>query len=327
MPDVDRNILYTHFDYDINDSLQFTHRLLVGQGRHGELPGRTVERRCSAFGPTTPTSGLLDAASRALVDAAPASRCGRADARPTAAPVAAPATHASRGPPRRRRRSITKDFGTQQNQRIHTEAEVYSRCARRSRATSVTRETWTWDAYYQLGHATRDQIGADYRTQYRFLLADRQRDQPGDGSARLPRQRRERLRSAVYPFAGMDPFLVQGCAPINPFGQTMSAAASRLRVRSARGVQHHRSASRRGLGVGRSVAGLGRGPDARRGGRRVPHRRARQPHEQDASAGLPRRHVADVRQRLRRRDEGLRSVRRGRAAAARRQAGRRAPGT
>ena len=29
----------------------------------------------------------------------------------------------------------------------------------------------------------------------------------------------------MYPIAGMDPFLVQGCVPINPFGQTMSAAA------------------------------------------------------------------------------------------------------
>ena len=67
-------------------------------------------------------------------------------------------------------RIVTKDFSTQQNQRIDTEAEVYRAVFGLTGGIGCT-ETWTWDAYYQIGHATRDQIGDDYRTQYRFLMA------------------------------------------------------------------------------------------------------------------------------------------------------------
>ena len=44
MPDVDRNILYTHFDYDISDKLRFTTDFSWGKVDTGEPPGRSVER-------------------------------------------------------------------------------------------------------------------------------------------------------------------------------------------------------------------------------------------------------------------------------------------
>ena len=114
---------------------------------------------------------------------------------------------------------ITKDFSTQQAQRIQTEAEVYRAVAGISGDIGDS-DTWTWDAYYEYGHATRDQIGDDYRTQYRFLMAIDSVINPATGQPDC-RVNVASIPSAVYPFAGMDPFLVQGCSPINPFGQTM----------------------------------------------------------------------------------------------------------
>ena len=74
MPDIDRNILYTHFDYDINPSLQFHDGLLVGQGRYGELPGRARRTSRLCIRPDNAYLSLLDAASQALVTGAAKSR-------------------------------------------------------------------------------------------------------------------------------------------------------------------------------------------------------------------------------------------------------------
>jgi outer membrane receptor protein involved in Fe transport len=218
MPDVDRNILYTHFNYDISDRLQFTTDFSWGKVDTANLQaGPSNVSLC--IRPDNAFLPLLDAASRALVTGAAnqavagASPCG-ASGPGTTFPWA-PATQNT---------IITKDFGAQQNQRIRTEAEVY-RAVAGVRGEIGNTDTWTWDAYYQIGHATRDQIGDDYRTQYRFLMAIDSVVDPVTGQAAC-RVNVASIPSAVYPFGGMDPFLAQGCVPINPFGQTMSAAAS-----------------------------------------------------------------------------------------------------
>ena len=213
---------------------------------------------------------------------------------------------------------ITKDFGTQQKQRIRTEAEMY-RAVAGVRGDIGNTETWTWEAYYQLGHATRDQIGDDYRTQYRFLMAVDSVINPATGQPDC-RVNVSNPASGVYPFAGMDPFLVQGCAPINPFGQTMSEAASDYAFDPLEEYNTIDQQVLAGSVSGDLWQGWGAGPMLGAVGVEYRDRRARQPHEQDAAAGASRRHVADVRQRLRRRDEGHRGILRDRTAAARRQA-------
>jgi iron complex outermembrane recepter protein len=217
MPDVDRNILYTHFDYDISDKLRFTTDFSWGKVDTANLQaGPSNVSLC--IRPDNAFLALLDAPSRALIAGAAnqavagASPCGTSGAGTTF--PWAPAAQTT---------IITKDFGTQQAQRIRTEAEVYRAVAGVTGSVGNT-ETWTWDAYYQLGHATRDQIGDDYRTQYRFLMAIDSVINPATGQPDC-RVNVASIARAVYPFAGMDSFLVQGCSPINPFGQTMSAAA------------------------------------------------------------------------------------------------------
>jgi iron complex outermembrane recepter protein len=217
MPDVDRNILYTHFNYDINDSLRFTSDLSWGKVDTANLQA-TPSNISLCIRPDNAFLPLLDAPSRALLTGAAnqavaaASPCGTSGPG-TTFPWAPAAQNAI----------ITKDFSTQQLQRIETEAEVYRLVAGVTGDIGKS-ETWTWDAYYQLGHATRDQIGQDYRTQYRFLMAIDSVINPLTGQPDC-RVNVASIPTAVYPFAGMPASLIQGCKPINPFGQTMSAAA------------------------------------------------------------------------------------------------------
>jgi iron complex outermembrane recepter protein len=227
MPDVDRNILYTHFNYDINPDLRFTADFSWGKVDTANFQS-TPANVLLCIRPDNAYLGLLDPASRALVTGAanqqvaggasglrgstPANVCGTSG--PGTTLPWAPAAQTT---------VVTKDFGTQQTQRITTEAEV-SRAVFGVSGSIGDSETWTWDAYYQFGHATRDQIGDDYRTQYRFLMAMDSVINPATGQPDC-RVNVASNPTAVYPIAGMDAFLVQGCTPINPFGQTMSAAA------------------------------------------------------------------------------------------------------
>jgi iron complex outermembrane recepter protein len=217
MPDVERNILYSHFDYDINDGLQFRTDVSWGSVDTANLQaGPSNVSLC--IRPDNAYLPLLDPASRALVTGA----ANQAVAGATPCGTSGPGTTFPWAPAAQNT-IVTKDFSTQQAQRIRTEAEVW-RAVAGVTGDIGSSETWTWDAYYQIGHATRDQIGDDYRTQYRFLMAIDSVINPATGQPDC-RVNVASIPSAVYPFAGMDPFLVQGCTPINPFGQTMSAAA------------------------------------------------------------------------------------------------------
>jgi iron complex outermembrane receptor protein len=215
MPDVERNVLYSHFDYDLSDDLQFSTDVSWGKVETGNLQA-TPSNISLCIRPDNAFFPRLDAASQALLvgarnqSVAGATPCGTSGAG-TTLPWAPAAQNAI----------ITKDFSTQQNQRIGTESEV-RRIVLGLKGNIG--DSWTWDVYYQNGHATRDQIGYDYRTQYRFLMAIDSVINPATGQPDC-RVNVASIPKAVYPFAGMDPFLAKGCVPINPFGQTMSDAA------------------------------------------------------------------------------------------------------
>jgi len=217
MPDVKRNVLYSHFNYDLTDTLQVSTDVSWGKVNTGNVQaGPSNVSLC--IRPDNAFLSRLDSASQALIvgarnqAVAGASPCGTSGAGTTFpwAPAAQTAI-------------ITKDFSTQQEQRIETEAEV-RRIAVGLNGRLFHTDSWTWETYYQNGHATRDQIGYDYRTQYRFLMAIDSVINPATGQPAC-RVSVASIPGAVYPLASMDPFLAQGCVPINPFGQTMSAAA------------------------------------------------------------------------------------------------------
>jgi iron complex outermembrane receptor protein len=225
MPDIDRNILYTHFNYDINDSLRFTSDFSWGKVNTANFQsGPSNVSLC--IRPDNAYLGSLDAPSRALITGAANQGVGQ-----TATGTGGPCTATPVGQttatfgwgPLAQTSFITKDFSTQQEQRIETIAEV-ARAVFGVSGDIGESDSWTWDAYYQVGHATRDQIGQDYRTQYRFLMATDSVIDPATGqpACRVTLAANPR---AVYPIAGLDTSLIAGCAPINPFGQTMSAAA------------------------------------------------------------------------------------------------------
>src|SRR5690606_40854470 len=116
------------------------------------------------------------------------------------------------------------DFRPQQFQAITTEAEA-TRLVLGLNGAIGNSDTWTWDAYYQYGHATRDQIGDDYITTYRFAMAVDSVINPltGQPDCRVT-VAAPSTEQAVYPLALLDPFLVQGGAPRHPSGQTMPDA-------------------------------------------------------------------------------------------------------
>lgn len=217
MPEVERNVLYTHFNYDLSDRLQFYTDLSYGKvDTRNQQAGPATNVICirpdNAFIPT------LDAESQAILLGAigqqvgAAGACGQSGGEGSGVPWSPGAV-------------ITKDFRPQQNQGIHTSSEV-SRLVAGFRGDIGTAGRWTWDAYYQYGHATRDQIADDYITTYRFALAADAVINPltGQPDCRV-NVAAPGTQHLVYPTAFMDPFLVQGCAPLNPFGKAMSDAA------------------------------------------------------------------------------------------------------
>ena len=229
MPDVERNVLYTHFDYDINPDLTFSTDFSWGKVDTADLQ-RTPSNTLLCIRPDNAYLGTLDANSRALLSGAVGQQVtgGASGIRGSSAANACPTSaQALVNPlpslPWLPAAVLTKDFGPQQTQGIDTVAEVYRAVFDISGRIGST-ETWSWDAYYETGHATRDQVGDDYRTQYRFLMAMDSVINPATGQPDC-RVNVVTDPASVYPIPSMDPFLVGGCAPINPFGLTMSDAA------------------------------------------------------------------------------------------------------
>ena len=63
---------------------------------------------------------------------------------------------------------VTKDWSDQNNQTVTTDTEVTRIVFGLNGSIS---ETWSWDAYFQHGETTRDQIGDGYATNWRYYMA------------------------------------------------------------------------------------------------------------------------------------------------------------
>ncbi|HZL95543.1 MAG TPA: TonB-dependent receptor, partial [Vicinamibacterales bacterium] len=82
-------------------------------------------------------------------------------------------------------------------------------------------ETWSWDAYVQFGETTRDQIGDGYTTNWRYYMAT---DAIIDPATNQPACRA--VVTGQVPDPNVDPSLIQGCQPLNIFGNTAASAAA-----------------------------------------------------------------------------------------------------
>ncbi len=79
-------------------------------------------------------------------------------------------------------------------------------------------DTWSWEAYYQYGKTTRDQIGNGYRTNWRFDLANDAVIDNRAGSSTFGQPVCRVTRDGVPLGVTYDPALAVGCQPLNPFG-------------------------------------------------------------------------------------------------------------
>ena len=119
--------------------------------------------------------------------------------------------------------TLRKDFTNETQQVVHTDSKS-TRAVLGFNGT-IGDSTWTWDAYYQYGKTDREQIGDDYRTNKRFDLAVDAIIDPRAGSPTFGQPVCRTTVTGVAPPL-VDPSLLAGCAPLNPFGaNTMSAAA------------------------------------------------------------------------------------------------------
>jgi outer membrane receptor protein involved in Fe transport len=111
---------------------------------------------------------------------------------------------------------VTKDWSDQNDQTVTTDTEVTRIVIG---ANGDINENWSWDAYYQYGKTTRDQIGQNYTSNWRYYMATDAIIGPNGQPA---------CRAAVTGFVPdptVDPSLINGCQPLNIFGKAASQAA------------------------------------------------------------------------------------------------------
>jgi outer membrane receptor protein involved in Fe transport len=207
-PDLDRKIAYAHLDYDFSESLAAYFELSYGRVEafnKQDPPGQNTANVC-----IRPDNAYLAALSPAA-QAEIAARIGQGF-NPAAGSFACFGAT-----------TLVKDFTNQTDQTVTTDTEV-TRAVIGFNGDLFSSDNWTWDAYYQYGETTRDQIGSDYRTNHRFTMASEA--VVGPGGQIMCRVTRDGAIPGVLP-VGADPSLAVGCVPMNPFGNNTLTDAAR----------------------------------------------------------------------------------------------------
>jgi outer membrane receptor protein involved in Fe transport len=112
---------------------------------------------------------------------------------------------------------ITKDWSDQNDQTVTTDTEVTRLVAALS---GEINDNWSWDAYYQYGETLRDQIGNGYATNWRYYMATDAIINPANGQPAC-----RAVVTGMVPDPTVDPSLINGCQPLNPFGMAASSGA------------------------------------------------------------------------------------------------------
>jgi iron complex outermembrane recepter protein len=208
-PDVKRKTAYSRLGWDLTDSLKSYVELSFGQveaANHQWTPFANSANTC-----IRPDNGYLAGVSTAMRDAILA-RDGNAafGIFPNgfcSGFFGAPGT------------IIKKDWRLQNDQTVTTDTKVTRAVLGFSGAFGSS--SWTWDAYYQYGKTTRDQIGHGYRTNWRYTFATDAVVDNRVGSATNGQIICRVTRDGVSPgqiASGADPSLATGCRPLNIFG-------------------------------------------------------------------------------------------------------------
>jgi len=218
-PNVERKTFYSHVDYDLNDAVSSYFELSHGQveGVNNQFgSGQNSVANCirddnaflSSLSPAAVTA-ISAANNNAPFATFPNEICGDLFA-PGFIPRGA---------------VMMKNWQGQNLQVVTTD-------------TKVTRGVlgfngklggnWNWDAYYQYGRTVRDQIGSGYRTNWRYTFAiDSVIDnRPGSATLGQPVCRVTRDGLGFAQVGVVDPSLVTGCQPLNPFGTTTASDAA-----------------------------------------------------------------------------------------------------
>jgi outer membrane receptor protein involved in Fe transport len=193
-PEVERKTVYGHAEFDFTDSLTGFFDLSWGnvvgvnhQWAAGQNTANTCIRADNAY------LGTMTQAARNAIAA-----------RAFNSPFTCFGTN------------ITKDWSEQNNQTVTTDTEVTRFVVG---LEGDINEKWSWDAYYQNGKTTRDQIGDGYQTNWRYqMAADAIIGPNGQPACRA-------VVTGQVPDATVDPSLIAGCQPLNPFGMAASQAA------------------------------------------------------------------------------------------------------
>jgi iron complex outermembrane receptor protein len=216
-PDVDRKTLFSHVEYSFNDNVTGYAELSYGQvkGKNQQFgSGQNAANTC--IRPDNAYLSNLSAGAKAAISAQDGNAFFNADnvlcssffANVLGVPNAVPGT------------VISKNWQGQNLQIVTTDTKVTRGVLG---ANGKFGENWTWDAYYQYGKTTRDQIGAGYRRNWAYTFAT---DAVVDESNKIVcRVTRDGL--PAFAVGIVDPIIAQGCQPLNIFG-TQSASPQAL---------------------------------------------------------------------------------------------------
>jgi iron complex outermembrane recepter protein len=211
-PEVERKTFFSHADFEITDTLGTYLEVSYGQveaSNNQWETGQNSTGNCiksdNAFLGTLSTNArnALAAASGNSVFGASNEFCA----------AFAPGTWAT---------VVQKNWNPQNLQTVFTDTKVTRVVAG---LDGKFGDTWSWDAYYQYGKTTRDQIGDQYRTNWRYTMAVDAVLDTRVGSATLGQPVCRVTNTGVMPSPTLDPILAQGCQPLNVFGNKASPAA------------------------------------------------------------------------------------------------------
>ena len=215
-PEIERKTVYGEVQWDFSDSLTGFAELswgnVVGVNHQWQAAQNTLN---TCIRPDNAYLGTLSQAARNAIAArdgnSPFSTnvaCGGPQFFPAALPP--PGT------------IITKDWSDQNNQTVTTDTEVTRLVVGLNGTIS---DTWSWEAYIQHGETTRDQIGDGYATNWRYYMATDAIIDPRPG---LPTTGQPICRAIVagVPDPNVDPSLIQGCQPLNVFGNATASAGA-----------------------------------------------------------------------------------------------------
>ena len=204
-PEIERKTVYGQAQWDFSDSLTGFAELswgnVIGINHQWQAAQNTLNT-C-----VRPDNAYLGTLSQAARDAI-AARDGNS-------PFSTNVLCGAFGPPGT---IVTKDWSDQNNQTVTTDTEVTRIVLGLNGSIS---ETWSWDAYFQHGETTRDQIGDGYATNWRYYMATDAVINPANGQPIC-----RAVLTGQVPDPNVDPSLIQGCMPLNIFGNTAASAGA-----------------------------------------------------------------------------------------------------